>query len=242
MTFHLNRALLPAILACGLCALAQPGVAADNPAAAAPPAAASAAPAAPAAAPADSSAPANAAAPVAPASSAAPTVSGASVSGAPPAGSAAPAAAAPAAAAAAAAPPPVAQAPNASLIGPPPPGQGQVVFFRSWNILGAAISYIVREDKTELGEVSIGSYFVVPLDPGTHTFTVHSEVKDNLTLEVDAGETYYVQGTVGMGLVVGRPHIVPSDEATFDQMAKKLKRSTWTAPAQVAAGSPAPAP
>ncbi|HEX4196341.1 MAG TPA: DUF2846 domain-containing protein [Caulobacteraceae bacterium] len=237
MTFHLNRALLPAILACGLCALAQPGIAADDPAAAPPPAAASVAPAAPAAAAAN--APANGAAPVAPASSAAPTVSGASASGAPPAGSAAPAGAAPAAAAAQ---PPVAQAPNASLIGPPPPGQGQVVFFRSWNILGAAISYIVREDKTELGEVTIGSYFVVPLDPGTHTFTVHSEVKDNLTLEVDAGETYYVQGSVGMGLVVGRPHIVPSDEATFDQMGKKLKRSTWTAPAQVAAGSPAPAP
>jgi hypothetical protein len=150
----------------------------------------------------------------------------------------APAAPAPAAPAASAAPAPVASVPNASLIGPPPPGKGQIVFFRSWNILGAAISYIVREDKFELGEVTIGSYFVVPVDPGTHTYTVHSEAKDNLTLEVDAGETYYVQGSVGAGFLVGRPHIAPSDEATFDRMAKKLNLSTWkaSAPAQVAAG------
>jgi hypothetical protein len=57
---------------------------------------------------------------------------------------------------------------------------------------------------------------------------------------VDAGETYYVQGSLGMGVVVARPHIAPSDEATFDRMAKRLHRSTWTAPAQVAAGAPAP--
>jgi hypothetical protein len=42
-------------------------------------------------------------------------------------------------------------------------------------------------------------------------------------MEVEAGETYYVQGTLGMGIVAGRPNLSPSDESTFNGMSKKLK-------------------
>ena len=44
----------------------------------------------------------------------------------------------------------------------------------------------------ELGRLASGSYFVVHVAPGTHEYTVHSEANDILTLEVDAGEVYYV--------------------------------------------------
>ena len=102
---------------------------------------------------------------------------------------------------------------------------GSVVFFRESKFAGAAVSFKVREGETELGKLSSGTYFVAKLAPGPHEFTVHSEAKDVLNLEVEAGETYYLQGSISMGFMVGRPNLAPSDEATFNSMKAKLKDS-----------------
>jgi hypothetical protein len=111
-------------------------------------------------------------------------------------------------------------------IGPPAAGKGQVVFFREKKFAGSAIQYMVREGTTELGKISSGVYFVLAADPGKHTYTVHSEAKDDLTLEVEAGETYYVISSLSMGFMAGHPHLAPSDQATFDGMADRLRIST----------------
>jgi hypothetical protein len=108
-------------------------------------------------------------------------------------------------------------------IGPPQDGKGQIVFFRPSKFAGAAVGFKVREGSTELGKLRSGKYFVASVDPGTHEYTVHSESEDVLTMEVESGETYYVQGTLTMGVMVGRPNLSPSDEATFNGMADKLK-------------------
>ncbi|HJS35599.1 MAG TPA: DUF2846 domain-containing protein [Pseudoxanthomonas sp.] len=110
-----------------------------------------------------------------------------------------------------------------SLIGAPSEGMGQIVFFREKKFAGAAVKYKVREGETELGKLSSGTYFVASVAPGTHQYTVHSEAKDVLTLEVEAGETYYVLGSITMGFMAGRPNLSPSDEAAFNGMAKELK-------------------
>ena len=110
-----------------------------------------------------------------------------------------------------------------SLIGAPSEGMGQIVFFREKKFAGAAVKYKVREGETELGKLSSGTYFVASVAPGTHQYTVHSEAKDVLTLEVEAGETYYVLGSITMGFMAGRPNLSPSDEAAFNSMAKELK-------------------
>ncbi|HVI58135.1 MAG TPA: DUF2846 domain-containing protein [Luteimonas sp.] len=128
-----------------------------------------------------------------------------------PEGSAAPSASAPAATQA------------AGPISPPAEGMGQIVFFREKKFAGAAIRYKVREGDTELGKLASGTYFVVPVAPGAHQYTVHSEAKDILNLEVEAGETYYVIGSVTMGLFAGHPNLSPSDQATFEGMLPKLK-------------------
>lgn len=104
-------------------------------------------------------------------------------------------------------------------------GTGTVIFFRESKFMGAAVSFKVREGQTELGKLSSGSYFVANLPTGAHEFTVHSEAKDVLNIEVEAGETYYVQGSISMGIMVGRPNLAPSDEATFNTMKPKLKDS-----------------
>ena len=130
---------------------------------------------------------------------------------APPETQTAPTAAAPAAAA----------LPNG--IAAPPEGMGQIVFFRESKFAGAAISYKVREGETELGKLSNGTYFVHTTTPGAHAYVVHSEAKDMLNLEVEAGETYFVVGGVSMGFLAGRPNLSPSDQAKFSSMAAKLK-------------------
>lgn len=104
-------------------------------------------------------------------------------------------------------------------------GTGTVVFFRESKFAGMAISFKVREGQAELGKLSSGSYFVANLPAGAHEFTVHSEAKDVLNIEVDAGETYYIQGSISMGFLAGRPNLAPSDEATFNSMKAKLKDS-----------------
>jgi len=108
-------------------------------------------------------------------------------------------------------------------IAPPPAGKGQVVFFRPSNFVGGMIGFKVREGKTELGKLRSGKYFVAAVEPGAHEYVVHSETKDVLNLEVEAGETYYVQGSITMGLLVGRPNLSPSDRAAFEAVADKLK-------------------
>lgn len=113
---------------------------------------------------------------------------------------------------------------TSGLIAPPPSGKGQVVFFRQSKLVGAALSFSVHEGETGIGKLGNGSYFIQVSDPGPHTFTTQSEAVDRLTLEVEAGETYYVKQSIGVGVVMGRPHLAPSDSAEFEK--SKVKLST----------------
>jgi hypothetical protein len=104
---------------------------------------------------------------------------------------------------------------------------GQIVFFRPSRMVGMALSFVVREDARELGQLANGKYFVVTVTPGSHSYAVHSEATDRLTLEVEAGETYFVQQTIQMGFVAGRPNLSPSDQATFAHALDHMRASTW---------------
>jgi hypothetical protein len=66
-------------------------------------------------------------------------------------------------------------------------GTAKVVFFRAKKFTGSAKGFMVREKGVELGRLRSGTYFVANVAPGTHEFTVHSEAKDLLTMEVEAG-------------------------------------------------------
>lgn len=112
----------------------------------------------------------------------------------------------------------------AAKVAPPPEGKGQVVFFRPSNMLGMALSFSVHEGDKGIGKLGNGSYFVHVADPGPHLFTIQSEVTDKLTLEIDAGETYYVKQTIGVGIVAGRPRLSPAEQGDFERL--KLKVST----------------
>jgi hypothetical protein len=106
----------------------------------------------------------------------------------------------------------------AGKIPPPPAGKGQIVFFRPWAYPGMAVSFSVHEGQTGVGKLGVSSYFVYIGDPGPHTFTIQSESTDTLNTEIEAGETTFVKETLGMGLMLYRPHLTPSDEDTFNKV------------------------
>jgi hypothetical protein len=101
----------------------------------------------------------------------------------------------------------------------PPEGQGQVVFFRTGGA-GFAVGCSVNENGQKISSLGAGRYFVMVAPPGRHEFTVKSEAKDSLALEVEAGETQYVVCRMKMGLIVARPDLAPSTEAAFRKNAK----------------------
>ena len=107
----------------------------------------------------------------------------------------------------------------------PVPPKGQVVFFRRKSLLGTGQWFNVREDGKALGKLSNGAYFIQPETPGQHTFTAKTEpeFKDRLTLKIDAGETYFVEGMLTHGVVIGVADLTPSDAVAFNSAAKDLK-------------------
>jgi hypothetical protein len=111
---------------------------------------------------------------------------------------------------------------------PPPRGMGQVVFFRAKSVAGFGQWFTVREHGQALGKLTNGAYFVVVLPPGEHSFSASSEpeFKDHLTLKVDPGETYYVQGLMTHGVVIGVADLTPSDKARFDAASGALQAAT----------------
>lgn len=110
-----------------------------------------------------------------------------------------------------------------NVIGKPEAGKALVVFFRPNRFAGAAISFKVRENDTELGKLKSGSYILAQVAPGKHVYTVHSEAKDVTNMEVEEGETYFLVGTISMGFMAGRPNLSPSDAVKFQAEMKKMK-------------------
>jgi len=109
-------------------------------------------------------------------------------------------------------------------IPPPPPGRGQVVFFRRHTLMGTAQWFNIRENGQALGKLSNGAYFVQVTEPGRHTYTAATELRDTLTLQVDPGETYFVEGTLTKGIVMGEAAIAPSTPDVFNDAAAKDMR------------------
>lgn len=100
------------------------------------------------------------------------------------------------------------------VIPPPPAGKGQIVFFRPGG-MGLVLGCSVNEKGGKISSLGAGKYFVMVTDPGRHEFTVKSEAKDVLALEVESDETQYAKCRIKMGIMVGRPDLAPATEAEF---------------------------
>ena len=117
-------------------------------------------------------------------------------------------------------------APAATPANDPAGSTGTVVFFREKKMMGAAISYKVRENGLELCKLGSGSFCTVQVPVGKHAYVTKTEATDVLNMEVESGETYYVQASISMGLAAGHSNLAPSSKEVFDGMKAKLKDNT----------------
>mgnify|MGYP001826916174 FL=1 len=120
------------------------------------------------------------------------------------------------------------------------PEQGTVIFHRANKAKAKATRFNISQDGMPIGQLLAGTELVRVLDPGTYTFVASSvslDGIDQLTLRVEAGVTYRIEGEVLWGWPIGRPkfsNVIESGTPT--------RSSTAAAPAPaVPASKPASA-
>lgn len=87
------------------------------------------------------------------------------------------------------------------------PDEALIVFYRVKKFAGAGIPVGVHYSGGSVGTLSNGASFHKYFNPGEYTFWSKVITESSVTLNVTAGETYYIRGDVTMGLVVGRPKL-----------------------------------
>jgi hypothetical protein len=94
-----------------------------------------------------------------------------------------------------------------------PPNKGLVYIYRPGSFVGGGISYDVKVGDAPVTTLYNGGYFPYFSNPGEVEFWAKTETKSAVTLDVKAGETYFIKGTIGVGFLMGRPHllVVPND-------------------------------
>lgn len=116
--------------------------------------------------------------------------------------------------------------------------KGKIIFFRPGRLPGAIYTYYVVEtgddgkvakEAPRLGGLPNGGAFVLEVEPGVHSYNITGPMAvnyadDRIRMDVEPGETYYVEQTVRIGLVTGGFRLVPADEARFTKTKVKLNK------------------
>jgi len=97
-----------------------------------------------------------------------------------------------------------------------------VYVYRPNSFVGAAMSYDVFNGDKFVTRLHNGGYHPLVVNPGKIHLWGETEAKSEVFLIAKAGDTHYVKGSIGMGLLVGRPHL----EVINPEMAKEEIKST----------------
>ena len=87
------------------------------------------------------------------------------------------------------------------------PGEGLVIFSRDDKFAGKAIRFNININGAQSLQLLAGSTIRQPMPVGTHTFSVYTpslDGQDTITIDVQDGWTYHVEGYVLMGWPAGR--------------------------------------
>ncbi|MCK2041317.1 DUF2846 domain-containing protein [Chromohalobacter sp. TMW 2.2308] len=85
----------------------------------------------------------------------------------------------------------------------PPQGMAGLYVYRD-SFMGKALKKSVSLDGQLLGETANGVYFYEVVEPGEHSLSTESEFSDNaIDFMADAGENYFVEQYIKMGIFVG---------------------------------------
>ena len=108
-----------------------------------------------------------------------------------------------------------------------PRDKATVYVYRSPAMGGAAVSYTATVNGVDVSSLPSGGYFVYYAKPGENAFSAKTETTTSVTVDAKAGETYYVKGTIGMGVFVGHPHLV---QVSNDQGAQEVVKCKLVPP------------
>lgn len=89
-----------------------------------------------------------------------------------------------------------------------PDNAGLVYLYRPSSFLGGGVAYDVKTGGTVITTLHNGGYYPYFSAPGEQEFWAKTEAKSSVTLDVKPGQTYYIKGGVGVGFLVGRPHLM----------------------------------
>ena len=121
-----------------------------------------------------------------------------------------------------------------------PPGKATIYVYRSPGFVGAALSPTVSANGVALLDLPAGGYFSYHALPGEVELSAKTEAKTSVTVDAKAGQTYYVKGSIGVGVFVGHPHLVLVANDVGESEIKDCKLVPGTVPTaeMVAAGPP----
>lgn len=92
--------------------------------------------------------------------------------------------------------------------------EGAIVYVYRNEKLGGAVRMDVLLNNQFLGETRTGYFMWLQLPPGEYTLTSRAENSDQIDLDVEAGEVYYVRQEANMGVTYSRIKLHLVDAAT----------------------------
>jgi len=98
-------------------------------------------------------------------------------------------------------------APEMSAALPASPSYAVIHLYRPGKMAGFAIGYDVRVNDSVAYRARNSSQLALPHRPGMLTISAKTEAREEIQLNVEPGREYFVRCTIGMGALVGRPHL-----------------------------------
>lgn len=104
----------------------------------------------------------------------------------------------------------------------PKSNQGLVYVYRPSSFVGGGVYYdihVTNETTPDFiaGELVNGSYIEIDVPVGESEIWGKTEAKSSVTVDVNEGDIQCVKGGVGIGFIVGRPHLEIVDMATCEK-------------------------
>lgn len=88
-----------------------------------------------------------------------------------------------------------------------PEGVGLVYIYRPGKGIGGGVSPDIRANGVVITTLYNGGYYPYFAKPGEIEFSAKTESTSSVTLDIKAGQVYYIKGSIGIGFFVGRPHL-----------------------------------
>lgn len=101
---------------------------------------------------------------------------------------------------------------------PPAPEHGRIYFYRTGSPVGAMVQPSIRLNGEVIGSAVPGGVFFADRLPGNYSVSVATETERSLSLNIVAGQVYYVRFDISMGFLVGRvsPSLIPADSGATE--------------------------